>query len=400
MSHRRITLLLSFGLVANLLPVMTFPATMPSVMPAFGLTGPEAGWIGGIYFAGYALAVPVLSSLTDRADPRFIYVGSCALGALSSFVFPSFLDSFSSALALRFVGGVALAGVHMPGLKLLTDFFETGEGGRATGIYASSYAFGSAGSFLVAGVVDAALGWQATFLVAGAGPVLAAIAIGTLPRPVARYSPGARAFEFRPLLRNRALVSYVIAFAGNTWEVFAIRVWFVAYLSWILDKPGNAMELPPLAVVSGLAAIAGVPVSIAVGELALRFNRERVIAVTCWSSVVICLGLAATTDAPPELVVGLLVLLQISSFADVGALTAGAVAAAEPERRGASLAFYSFAGFVTGWLGPVTVGTTLGWLGATDNGWSTTFLILALGSTATALVMQHEDRRTRTSGRT
>jgi MFS family permease len=361
---------------------------MPSVISAFGLTEQEAGWIGGIYFAGYAFAVPFLSTLTDRVDPRRIYLTFCALGALSSFVFPAWADSFGSALVIRFFGGVALAGVHMPGLKLLTDFFEEGRGGRATGVYASSYAFGSAGSFLVAGVVDAALGWQATFFAAAVGPILAAMAIGLLPRPAAKPSFDTPAFQLKPLLRNRALVSYVVAFAGNTWEVFAIRVWFVAYLSWVLDQPGNAMELPPLAVISGLAAIAGVPVSIAVGELAFRFRRERVIALTSWVSVAVCLALAGTTDAEPGLVLVLLVLLQISSFADVGALTTGAVDAAEPKRRGASLALYSFAGFVTGWLGPVTVGTTLGWFDSTESGWAVAFVVLALGSTVTALAMQ------------
>jgi len=367
---------------------MTFPATMPSVISAFGLTEQEAGWIGGSYFAGYAFAVPFLSTLTDRVDPRRIYLTCCALGALSSFVFPAWADSFGSALVIRFFGGVALAGVHMPGLKLLTDFFEEGRGGRATGVYASSYAFGSAGSFLVAGVVDAALGWQAAFFAAAVGPILAAMAIGLLPRPAAKPSFDTPAFQLKPLLRNRALVSYVVAFAGNTWEVFAIRVWFVAYLSWVLDQPGNAMELPPLAVISGLAAIAGVPVSIAVGELAFRFRRERVIALTSWVSVAVCLALAGTTDAEPGLVLVLLVLLQISSFADVGALTTGAVDAAEPKRRGASLALYSFAGFVTGWLGPVTVGTTLGWFDSTESGWAVAFVVLALGSTVTALAMQ------------
>ena len=70
MSQRWITLVLSFGLVANLLPVMTFPAIMPSAISALDLTEQEAGWIGGIYFAGYAFSVPFLSTLTDRMDPR------------------------------------------------------------------------------------------------------------------------------------------------------------------------------------------------------------------------------------------------------------------------------------------------------------------------------------------
>jgi MFS family permease len=57
---------LSFGLVANLVPVMTFAATLPQIAAEWGLSAGQAGWIGGIYFAGYAACVPILASATDR----------------------------------------------------------------------------------------------------------------------------------------------------------------------------------------------------------------------------------------------------------------------------------------------------------------------------------------------
>ena len=70
-------------------------------------------------------------------------------------------------------------------------------------------------------------------------------ALGLLPAG----APGRR-FDQQPpplraLLRNRALIAYVAAFAGNTWGVFAVRVWFVAYLAWLLRLPGNQIALPP-----------------------------------------------------------------------------------------------------------------------------------------------------------
>jgi len=34
----------------------------------------RGGLIGGIYFAGYMVAVPVLTSLTDRIDSRRVYL--------------------------------------------------------------------------------------------------------------------------------------------------------------------------------------------------------------------------------------------------------------------------------------------------------------------------------------
>ena len=61
------TALLSFGLITNLVPLATFAAMIPAVDRTWGLNASEAGWIGGIYFAGYAMSVPVLASATGRA---------------------------------------------------------------------------------------------------------------------------------------------------------------------------------------------------------------------------------------------------------------------------------------------------------------------------------------------
>src|SRR5215467_3715727 len=61
----RATILLSSGLVANLATQMTFATTLHEIATAWSLDASESGWIGGIYFAGYAIAVPLLSSATD-----------------------------------------------------------------------------------------------------------------------------------------------------------------------------------------------------------------------------------------------------------------------------------------------------------------------------------------------
>jgi MFS family permease len=370
---------------------MSFPATMPAVVADLGLNASEAGWIGGIYFAGYAGAVPLLTTLTDRIGAKAIYLVFSAAGAVAGLAFAAGADSFWTALALRFLGGIALAGVHMPGLKLLTDLVGESARIRGAGIYTSSYALGSAASYLLAGLVEAVWGWPAAFAAAGVGPAVAGALVALLPRPPARpkAAPPPR-IALKPLLKNRAFMAYVAGYAGNTWEVFSVRVWFVACLAWTVSLPGNALTLPPLAVVSGIAAMAGVPVSILVSELALQMGRERVVTATCCVSVAVCLALAATTGGSSVAVLALLVLLQVTSFADVGALAAGAVAASEPERRGASLALYAFAGSMTGFIGPVVVGTALEHFGglATAEGWTAAFLVMALGSAVAGVAVR------------
>jgi predicted MFS family arabinose efflux permease len=382
----RTTVLLSFGLVANLAALMTFAATLNEIAADWRLSASQSGWIGGIYFAGYALAVPFLAGASDRMDARRLYMGSALLGAAASFAFALFADGFVVALVLRFLGGIGLAGVHMPGLNLLMDRIDRAFQGRAAGIYTSSYAAGSAGSFLIAGVVDAAFGWRATFLAAGIGPLLSVCAVGLLPAGSARRRFNKRPPPLRALLRNRALIAYVAAFAGNTWEVFAVRVWFVAYLAWVLRLPGNYILLPPLALVSGIASLVGVPVSMVMAEVAARRGRRPVVIGICLISVATCLALSVTAGGSIWIVLPLLILVQITSFADVGALAGGAVAAADPAQRGAALALYALAGFTTGFLGPVAVGNVLDWFGgpSSPSGWVAGYAVIAIGSALAA----------------
>jgi MFS family permease len=163
----------------------------------------------------------------------------------------------------------------------------------------------------------------------------------------------------------------------------------VAYLAWALSLPGNDLSLPGLAVICGLASLAGFPVSVAVAELALRYGR-RVIVATCLISVLVCVVLAATAGGPILLVLPLLVLAQITSIADAGALSSGAVAAADPARRGTALAAYAFIGYTAAFAGPVAVGIALDLFGGAGSarGWAAGFATMALGSTAAAWAMR------------
>jgi predicted MFS family arabinose efflux permease len=340
-THRQsaslITALLSFVLVANLVPLMTVPTVLPELQSHWHLSAGQAGWIGSIYFAGYAIAAPILTSLSDRIDGRWVLAGSSLVGAAASIAFGLFADGFWPALALRFASGVAMAGIHMPGLKMLAERTHGPAQLRSAGIYTSSYALGNAGSSLIAGVVDSLFDWQAPFVVSGIVTLLALPALAlvqSVPKHAATEEKTAHPVSLR---HNRPLIAYIVAFAGNTWEVFAIRVWFVACLAWTLQLPGNDIALPNLGVVSGLAALAGVPVSIAIAELAVRYRRSTVIVLTCLVSVAVCLGLAATAGGNVFVVLALLVLLQVTSFADVGALGAGAVASTQAAERSGSM---------------------------------------------------------------
>ena len=80
MSDRALILALCVAEVLGMLGISTFSALLPGMQAEWGLSNSAAGWITGIYFAGYLTAVPVLVSLTDRVDSRLVYLLSTVLG--------------------------------------------------------------------------------------------------------------------------------------------------------------------------------------------------------------------------------------------------------------------------------------------------------------------------------
>src|SRR2546421_7470263 len=135
-------------------------ALIPTLIPAWGLTNTEAGWISGIYYAAYTLVVPLLASLTDRVDPKRIYLGSVAVTALAFAGFALMASGFWSALAFRALMGMGWAGSYMPGLKALSDIAEGPQQSRAVAAHAAAVGVSGALSFVVTGAVHAWIGWQ------------------------------------------------------------------------------------------------------------------------------------------------------------------------------------------------------------------------------------------------
>ena len=71
-----------------------FAALLPDFVVLWDLSNTEAGWIGGIYYAGYVLAVPVLVGMTDSVDAKRIYVFSIGVGVVASLGYSVFAARF------------------------------------------------------------------------------------------------------------------------------------------------------------------------------------------------------------------------------------------------------------------------------------------------------------------
>ena len=106
-----------------------------------------------------------------------------------------------------------------------------------------------------------------------------------------------------------------------------------------------------------------------------------------------CLGVVLAFGAgwPLWAVAGLLLLYGMAIYGDTGAITAGTVAAAVPEERGATLAVHATIGFLGGVAGPLAVGIALDLAGGAVSvfAWGIAFCVMASGSVFSAIILAH-----------
>jgi MFS family permease len=344
----------------------------------------------GVYFAGYMAVVPILASLTDRIDPRRIYLIGAAASIASSLGFALFVDGFWGALAFRALGGIGLAGTYMPGLKALTDHVPERMRSRAIAFYTASLSIGFALSFLLSGEIAAAFGWRWAFAVVALGPAIALVVFQFVVPPSEPHHLGATSaalLDFRPVLRNRRAMGYVLAYGVHNWELFAYRSWVVTFLvfSQGLQAPGAWGIAWSATALAALINVIALPASVLGNEAAVKFGRRRVLALVMGASALVAVGAGFTAPLPFVLVVAITLFYSVTVSADSASLTAGAVEAAIPGQRGATMAVHSFIGFGGGFVGPLIFGVMLDMAGGRDSvlAWGVAFIglgaVVALG---------------------
>ena len=171
-------------------------------------------------FVTGALSAAVLN-LADRL-PAHRLVAVCALAAaVATAAVGTLAHGLGAAVPLRFLTGVALAGVYPTGLKLMTSWFDRGRG-LALGVLVGALTLGSALPQLISSFT--ALPWRAVLLVASAAALVGAAVAGRLVRP----GPlGAPAPPFQPryilaLFRERGPRLANLGYFGHMWELYAM----------------------------------------------------------------------------------------------------------------------------------------------------------------------------------
>ena len=356
------------------------PSLLPRLSQQWSLSATEAGWLAGIYFLGYIVAVPVLVSLTDRIDARRVYLACAALSGVAMAGFGGFADDLWSAICWWWLAGLGLAGTYMPGLKALTDRLPVAAQSRGTAFYTATFGVGAGLSYLWIELVQAALPWPSLFAVAAACAALALLLVwrGVAPAPVLA-TVRATGGHWATVLRDRRLLAFCGGYFGHNWELFGFRGWLVAYLTWLnASMPHPWTSLPGL--IAALATFLAVPASILGNEGAHRWGRSRWLKSVMPLSCALALAVGLAGELSRHLLVPLILIYAASTNLDSAALTAGLLTETAAGIRGTALALYSSIGFAGAFVGPVAFGVALDAFGRNSQaGWLAAFATLACG---------------------
>jgi len=330
--------------LGSLLPHVTLPAVMPGfLIPEWNLTYSQGGLMAASYAAGYMLVVPVLTTLTDRIDARWVLFWGSLVSGTETVLFGVIAHDLGSAIIFAVLAGSGFAGAYMPGLKALTDRLDGVNASRSVTLYTSSFSFGVGFSFLVAQLIAERWGWPAALVVTGIGPLMMAVVALSLPAvtPLRRAGP---LLNFAPVVRNREAMGYILGYGAHCFELYGFRTWIVAFWGFVVATAGGAAPLSAITV-SAVGTMLSLPASVIGNEAALRYGRHRAITVVMLGSALFAALVGLTAGLSPWLSLVLVGCYAICVPADSGALTAGVSAAANPDLRGATLALHSTVGF-------------------------------------------------------
>jgi MFS family permease len=296
-------------------------------------------------------------------DGRWVYAAGSALALMGSAGFGLLAQGFLSACVFQALLGAGIAGSYMPGLRLLSDVAHGKAQSRYIAFYTSFFGVGAALSFALAGWIAPLAGWRTAFVWCAAGSLVSGLMVHFSVAPKkpagATHSILFPLAAWRTVLSNRAAAGYMFGYGVHCLELFGSRGWMVAFLAFAAGV-GAASSSPwsPTSV-AALVNLLAVPASILGNEMALRIGRRRWILIVMSSSSLAGIALAFSAPLHWALVIALLVFYAMLVMAESATLTAGLVAAAPPELKGAAMGLYSLIGFGGGMLGPAVFGAAL-----------------------------------------
>jgi len=116
---------------------------LPYIQEDLGLTPVEVGWLGSIFFFGYAVAQLSSGFLADKIGPKKTM--SIAIWVFTAVTFlTGFVKTFWQFIMLRISLALGEGHHYVPAVRTIANWFPRHEKGQANGYFTTAWAFGPA----------------------------------------------------------------------------------------------------------------------------------------------------------------------------------------------------------------------------------------------------------------
>ncbi|MGM8851643.1 MFS transporter [Salinicola halophyticus] len=342
-------------------------AVIDDLQRLWQLSSGDLGWLTGAVQFGFLLGTLALglSGLADRTRASRLFALACLIGALSNALLP-YANGLGSAVGLRVVTGLSLAGIYPIGMKLMVGWAPN-RTGLGLAWLVGMLVLGTAMPHLLAGMHWGG-NWRLTLWLASLLALIAGIAVWRLgdapsgskasPATSSRLA-GLGAFRIADFRRAAG------AYFGHMWELYTL--WTLIPLLLIAVDP--TISSRTLALTSFALIAIGAPGCWFGGWTSQYLGSRRVAAAGLTGSALCCLAYPWLAPhigyAPLVGFLGLWSLLAVIDSPQFSALSAGAC---PPTLIGSALTLQNAIGFAIsaasiGLLVPAlsTWGATIAW---------------------------------------